>query len=143
MQSIVISGNIGKDADLRQTQGGDDVLSFNVGSKQGYGDNASTNWFRCSLWGKRGRSLQQYLTKGTKVVVNGEFSTSEYEGKTQLNVRVGEVEFMSKGGQSGDTRTGSGSVQGGGGMQAGGFGDDLEDDVPFASSSFLAGLRAS
>lgn len=122
MQNIVVSGNIGKDADLRQTQGGDDVLSFNVAAKQGYGDKASTNWFRCSVWGKRARTLQQYLTKGTKVVVGGEFSTSEYEGKQQLNVRVNDVEFMSKGegGQRQPDSQGRAPAA-----------DDLDDDVPF------------
>lgn len=120
MQNIVISGNVGKDADLRQTQGGDDVLSFNIAAKQGYGDNASTNWFRCSVWGKRARTLQQYLTKGTKVVVGGEFSTSEYEGKPQLNVRVNDVEFMSKGEQRQSDSRGHAPAA-----------DDLDDDVPF------------
>lgn len=128
MQTITISGNIGKDAELRTTQGGDDVLSFNVGSKQGWGDSASTNWFRCSVWGKRARTLQQYLLKGVKVVAQGEFSVSMYEGKTQLNVRVNEVEFMSRaeanGRQADDRRDTTAHTRPA-------FADDLDDDVPF------------
>src|SRR3546814_12547283 len=55
----------------------------------------STNWYRVSLWGKRGESLQPYLIKGVKVAISGEFETSEYEGKTQLNIRANEVDIMS------------------------------------------------
>lgn len=125
MQSIVVSGNIGKDSELRQTQGGDDVLSFNVGSKQGWGDNSSTNWFRCSIWGKRARTLQQHLLKGVKVVAQGEFSVSEYEGKTQLNVRVNDVEFMSR--AAGETKPAQGAAR----NDRPAFADDLDDECPF------------
>src|SRR3546814_10103547 len=83
------------DAELRSTQRGDQVCSFNVGVNQGYGDKKSTNWYRVSLWGKRGESLQPYLLKGVKVAISGEFETSEYEGKTQLNIRANGVDIMS------------------------------------------------
>lgn len=136
MLTITASGNLGKDAELRTTQAGDDVLSFSVGAKQGWGDNATTNWFRCSVWGKRASSLKQHLLKGVKVVVQGEFSVSEYEGKTQLNVRVNEVEFMSR--AAGDAKPQS--SRGGGG---GGFNDDLDDSVPFASCGLAHEHRAS
>lgn len=128
MQTITITGNIGKDAELRTTQGGDDVLSFNVGSQQGYGDRASTNWFRCSLWGKRAKSLKDHLLKGTKVAVAGDLEIGEYEGKTQLNIRVNQVEFMSRAKADGQQRD-SGESRGGGGGSA--FDADLDDDCPF------------
>src|SRR3546814_5023683 len=90
MQTITVTGGVGRDAELRSTQRGDQVCSFNVGVNQGYGDKKSTNWYRVSLWGKRGESLQPYLLKGVKVAISGEFETSEYEGKTQLNIRANE-----------------------------------------------------
>lgn len=124
MQQIVITGNVGKDAELRTTQGGDSVLSFNVGVKQGYGENASTNWFRCSLWGKRADSLKLYLLKGVKVAVSGEFSTNEYEGKTQLNVRVGEVDLMSRAENNGQRQAEKPAAQTT-------WDDDLDSDIPF------------
>ena len=93
MQSITITGALGKDAVQRSTQGGDDILAFNVGVSQGYGDKKSTNWYRCNVWGKRGRSISQYLLKGVKVTVQGELSIGEYEGKAQFDIRVNEVEW--------------------------------------------------
>ena len=85
-------GNLSKDAELRDV-GGHSVLNFNVANNLGYGDKKSVLWLRCALWGKRGESIAQYLTKGTKVFVTGELTTSEYEGKTNLELRVNAVDF--------------------------------------------------
>ena len=96
MQKIFFTGGVGRDAELKQTKAGEDVLTFPVGVSQGFGDNKTTNWFRCNMWGKRARNLQQYLLKGAKVAVAGSLTIGEYEGKAQFNVTVDEVEFMSR-----------------------------------------------
>src|SRR3546814_17897025 len=94
MQTITVTGGVGRDAELRSTQRGDQVCSFNVGVNKGYGDKKSTNWYRVSLWGKRGESLQPHLLKGVKVALSGEFETSDSEGKTQPTIRAHEVDIM-------------------------------------------------
>src|SRR3546814_19282853 len=96
MQTITVTGGVGRDAELRSPQRGGQVCSFNVGVNQGYGDKKSTNWYRVSLWGKRGERLQPYLLKGVKVAMSGEFETSEYEGKTQINIRANEVDIIDR-----------------------------------------------
>ena len=95
MKQITIAGNIGKDAVLRTTQGGDQVAGFSVAVKQ-YGQDAPL-WFDCSIWGKRAASLSPHLTKGSAVTVAGEFGTREHEGKTYLTVRVAEVSLQGGG----------------------------------------------
>jgi single-strand DNA-binding protein len=122
MQSITIAGRIGKDAETRNTQAGDSVTSFSVAVDQRNGRDKTTNWWRVSIWGKRGEALAQYLRKGDNVTVCGEFSVSEYEGKTQLNVRANEVALQ---GGKGDARQEPQRQQ----QQA--PIDDLDDDVPF------------
>ncbi len=94
MKTITIAGNIGKDAETRTTQSGDSVTSFNVAVEDRQGKEKATLWFTCSLWGKRGESLAQYLTKGSKVAVSGDLSTREHDGKTYLQVRVDQVSLM-------------------------------------------------
>jgi len=131
MQTITISGNLGKDAELRTTQSNDDVLSFSVGSKQGYGDKASTNWFRCTIWGKRARNLRDYLFKGMRVVVQGELLIGSYEGKPQYDIRVNEIEFMSRAEQGGRRDDTGGNSSSGRGEQRGSYVDDLDESVPF------------
>lgn len=128
MQFITITGKLGKDAESRQA-GGSDVVSFSVAVDQGFGQKKTTNWFRVSVWGKRGAAIQQYLTKGTAVTVTGELTIGDYNGKPQFDVSAADVALQGGGQQSGG---------GGGGtsqrarpaptpMQS----EDLDDDVPF------------
>lgn len=131
MQKITITGNVGKDATLASTQAGKQVLSFNVGSQQGYGDRASTNWFRCSLWGDRGEKLALYILKGVKVTVHGDLEVGEYEGRTQLNIRVSDVEFMSRADNRGATPVDNEWTTQSGGAANLGADFPLDDDVPF------------
>ena len=88
-----VTGNVGKDASLRQTEGGP-VLGFNVASNTKERGVEVTTWVECSLWGTRGEKLAQYLTKGKKIAVGGEMSHREYDGKTIITMRVSGVDFM-------------------------------------------------
>lgn len=123
MKIIAISGNIGKTAETRTTQGGDNVTSFNVAVEDRSGREKSTVWFSCSLWGKRGDALAQYLTKGSKVSVSGELSTREHDGKTYLQIRADHVTLMGGGERSQDRGTG--------GAPAGGAANGYDEDLPF------------
>jgi single-strand DNA-binding protein len=119
MQTIIVTGRIGANAELRTTQSAQNVCSFSVASDQGFGDKKTTNWFRVSLWGKRGQSLAPYLLKGGIVTISGELEVGEWEGKTQLNINANDI-----------------ALQGGGKPSAASerkddFAADLNDDVPF------------
>lgn len=93
MNVFTFSGNLGNDC-RTNTVSGQTVVNFSVACKSGFGDKAQTNWIDCALWGKRGESLQQYLTKGAQVVVSGELGTREHDGKTYLTVRVNDVSLV-------------------------------------------------
>lgn len=99
MNSITFDGRLAADAELRYTPGGEPVLSFRVASDIGYGDKKVTNWFSCQVWGKRGESLKQYLTKGQQVTVYGQLSLREWQDKEGIkrlspDVRVNELSLM-------------------------------------------------
>ena len=126
MQIITVAGKLGRDSELRRTQGGDAVLSFTVAVDQRNGRDKSTNWYRVSLWGKRGESLQQYLTKGASVTVVGEFSLGEYEGKPQLNIRASDIALQ--GGRQADGSQGAPLEQA---RQHFPAAQELDDDIPF------------
>ena len=130
MKNITIAGNIGKDAETRRTQSGDAVTSFSIAVEDRIPKEKSTIWFRCSLWGKRGESLAQYLTKGSKVAVSGELSIEVYEGKTNLTVKVDQVTLLG-GGQDDNVSRRDTARQAPAGYGAGGR-PDLDDDIiPF------------
>ena len=97
MKTICIAGNIGKDAVTRSTGSGDKVTGWSVAVEERNGQEKRTIWFDCALWGKRGESLAQYLTKGTRVAVSGDLSFREYEGKTILTVRADQVTLLGGG----------------------------------------------
>lgn len=126
MQNITISGNIGKDAELRTVRD-TQVLSFNVGVKNGYGRDAGSVWYRCSLWGAAAAAFANGLTKGTKVFITGELTHDEYEGKAQFNVRVGSIDTGPR--PQGQADNGSQAQAGGGSHTT--WENELDDDCPF------------
>lgn len=91
MNVLTVSGNLGRDAEVRNVAG-TSVANFNVAVKAGFGEREQTIWVRCALWGKQAESrLVDYLKKGQQVVVSGEMSTREHEGKTYIEMRVNQI----------------------------------------------------
>jgi len=123
MQNITICGRIGRDAELRNTHSGDSVCGFTVAVDTRNGREKVTNWWRVSLWGKRGEALAQYLTKGASVTVVGEFSLGEYDGKPQLNIRASEIALQGARQGGSEARTAA--------PQSAGYDDLGGDEVPF------------
>lgn len=130
MQTIIIAGKIGRDAELRNTQGGDSVCSFSVAVDQRDGRDKSTNWWRVSLWGKRGEALAPYLLKGTSVTVTGDFALGDYEGKPQLNIHANGIALQ---GSRGDGSQGTPSEPQR--TNRASHADDMDDSIPFISNS--------
>lgn len=123
MKQITIAGNIGRDAEVRTTQGGDKVAGFSVAVSD---RNKNTTWFDCSLWGKRGEALAQYLTKGAKIAVTGDLTIREHEGKTYLGCNVSEVTLLGGGERRDDSQEGYSNAS------QGGETTDLDGDfIPF------------
>lgn len=134
MKQVILSGRTGKAGELRRTQGGDPVLGFSIAVDDGYGENRSTMWFDCSVWGKRAAALEPHIGKGTALTVIGDLGRREHEGKTYLTVNVRELTLQ--GGKDGDReqRPARQERQQSYGEQSGGsYSRDLDDtdDLPF------------
>jgi len=74
--TIIIVGNLGRDPEMRYTPGGQAVTNFNVATSRQYTSSDGTQvketiWFRVSAWGKTAEVTNQYLRKGSKVLVEG------------------------------------------------------------------------
>lgn len=93
MINVTVAGRLGKDAETRQA-GNSSVTGFSVAGDTGFGDRKQSHWFNCSLWGKRGEAMQQYLSKGQEVVVIGEYSEREYNGNKYKELNVLDVKLM-------------------------------------------------
>lgn len=115
MQILLIAGTVGKDAELRNTQGGDAVLGFSLAVDNGKdrdGNKREATWYDCSIWGKRATVLQGHITKGQKLTLTGRPSAREYNGKAYLQISVNELTFM--GGSNRDSGGYQEPAQGGG-----------------------------
>ena len=84
-QTIIIVGNVGRDPEMRYTPSGQAVTSFSVATNRQYTNNngetvKETIWFRVSAWGKTGEVCNQYLKKGSKVLVEGRLTADPATG---------------------------------------------------------------
>ena len=80
--TIIIVGNVGRDPEMRYTPAGQAVTSFSVATNRNYTNSAGaqvkeTIWFRVSAWGKQAETCNQYLHKGSKVLIEGRLTPDQ------------------------------------------------------------------
>ena len=103
---VIISGNLTRDSELRQTAGGLPVLSFGMAVNDRRKDPTTGEWsdypnfIDATIFGTRAEGVAPYLTKGAKVAIEGKlrWSTWEKDGqkRSKIEVIVDEIEFMSR-----------------------------------------------
>ncbi len=90
----VLVGRLTRDAELKYTNGGQPVCHFSVAtsSRKKKGDQwvDEPSFWDVDLWGKQGESLNQYLTKGKLVAVEGSMRQDrwEQEGQSRMKVQI-------------------------------------------------------
>ena len=103
---VNISGNLTRDPELRSTAGGMPILAFGVAVNDRRRNPQSGEWedvpnfIDCVVFGARAEPLSRFLSKGSKVAVEGKLRYSSWEAKdgskrSKLEVIVDEVEFLS------------------------------------------------
>ena len=133
LNKMMVIGNLGRDPEMRYTPSGQAVTNFSIATNRRYttaeGEaREETEWFRVSVWGRQAESCNQYLSKGSKVYVEGRLRSRSYEtrdGETRFENEIfaNDVRFLSGSG----TRTDDFPREGGGGRDS-----TMEpDDLPF------------
>ena len=113
MNKILVIGNLGSDPEMRYTPSGDAVTSFSVATNRRYTNRDGqtvdeTEWFRVSAWRRLAETTNQYLTKGSKVYVEGRLQSRSYvaqDGQTRFSneINASDVRFLDRRGEvSGD-----------------------------------------
>lgn len=102
---VVISGNLTRDPELRQTASGMPVLGFGVAVNDRRKNPQTGEWedypnfIDCTMFGTRAESLARYLSKGAKVAIEGKLRWSQWERdgqkRSKIEVIVDDLEFMS------------------------------------------------
>ena len=86
VNKVILVGNLGRDAELRFTPGGQPVATITMATTETWNDKQGnrqeqTEWHRVILWGKAAEALQQYLVKGKQIYVEGKLQTRQWEDK--------------------------------------------------------------
>lgn len=98
MNKVFLTGNLTRDPEVRYTQSGKAVARMSIAVNQGYGDKQTTYFFNLQAWEKTAEFCQRYLTKGTRILVEGRLQTYSYQGKdgttkSGVDIVVENIEF--------------------------------------------------
>ena len=119
INKVVITGNLTRDPELRETRDGLQILSFGVAVNDRRKNQQTGQWedyanfVDCTMFGNRAASVARFLSKGAKVAIEGKLRWSQWQAKdgstrSKLTVAVDEIEFLQrkedgKRGMSGET----------------------------------------
>lgn len=89
---ITFVGHLGGEPEMRYTPSGTPVTNFNVASNDQYPNEKGemvkvTTWFRCTSWGKAAEIHNQYLRKGSKVLIEGRLRPDPRTGRPEIWTR--------------------------------------------------------
>lgn len=106
MNKVFLSGNLTRDPEERSTPGGMAVVTFGIAVNERRKNNATGEWedvpnfFDCTMFGKRAVSVSQYISKGSKVALEGRLRWSQWERdgqkRSKVDVIVDDIELMSR-----------------------------------------------
>ena len=151
---VTLIGHLGKSPETKTLPGGDTVTSFALATNRRRKDGDLSTWWNCSMWGKRGETIRQYLSKGDPILVVGEayqrpYTTKDGREGVALEVEVRDWSFVggkgdqnAAGGHQGASRDSGMSQERGDARDAhrasqaaqapsGGGPADYDDDIPF------------
>ena len=102
----VVTGNLTRDADVRQTTNGTLVANFGVAVNDRRKNPQTGQWedypnfIDCALFGQRAEALQRYLAKGAKVAIEGKLRYSAWEDRntgqrrSKIEIVVDDIDFI-------------------------------------------------
>ena len=141
VNKVILVGNLGRDAELRYTPGGAAVATLNLATTEVWNDKGGqrqekTEWHRIVLWGKQAESLQEYLTKGKQIYVEGRLQTRQWDdkdGNKRYTTEIKADRITLLGGGAGGRGSGAdrGGAPMGGGMDEPPMEPITDDDIPF------------
>lgn len=144
---VILVGNLGRDPEMRYLPSGDPVVNFSIAvgrRRRGTDGNwiDETDWFRVNCFRRNAEVADQYLRKGSQVLVDGQLQIRQYtgnDGVERTSVEVNCDNFTMLG--SRDDAAGGGRDLAPAGASPGGEqdprksrdNDDFDDfdDVPF------------
>src|SRR3990172_8245638 len=86
LNKVILIGNLGRDPEIRYTQGGEPIANFSLATSERWTDKGGqkqerTEWHRVEVFGKQAQIARDYLTKGRSVCVEGSIRYEEWTDK--------------------------------------------------------------
>ena len=83
---VQLIGNLGNDPEIVNLDGGNKLAKFSIATNETYknakGEKVTdTQWHNVVAWGKTAEIVENYLTKGNEVAVEGKLIHRSYENK--------------------------------------------------------------
>ena len=140
VNKVMLIGNLGQDPELNYTGSGTAVCNLRLATNESYKDKNDelverTEWHDIVAWARLAEICEQYLTKGSRIYVEGSLQTRSWEdrdGNTRYSTEVKMREMMMLGGEE-RRRDGSGGSRGG---QRGGSRGGSDQSRPDQSSDY-------
>jgi len=91
MNNITVTGNVGRDPELKYTAGNMAVLKFSVADTRGKDDKKHTSWHDVVVFGEQAETAANQLSKGSRVIVTGRIQIDNYEKKDGTKAKKVEI----------------------------------------------------
>ncbi len=80
MNTVVLSGRVGKTPDVRMTPNNTKAVTFSIAiDRKDKSGNKITDWFNCTTWGKTADFVEKYVKSGSAVEVMGSLQTRSWD----------------------------------------------------------------
>jgi len=99
--SVQLIGHVSQEPEIKTLEGGKKVATISIATNEvSYRENGDkveqTQWHRVSAWGKTADIIEQYVTKGKELAVDGKLTHRSYEDKNGdkkfiTEIQVGEI----------------------------------------------------
>ncbi len=137
---VCISGNLTRDPELRQSAGGLPILKMGIAVNDRRKNPQSGEWedvpnfFDVTMFGTRAESVSRFLSKGSKLAVEGKLRWSQWETpegdkRSKVEIIADEIEFLSARGEGGGQ--GGGSGYSAPASKSAPASSPVEEDIPF------------
>ena len=139
INKVILVGNLGRDPEKRYLPSGGAVTNVSLATSRSWKDRDSgeqkekTEWHRVVFFNRLGEIAGEYLKRGSKVYVEGELRTREWEKEGQKHftteIVANEMQMLdSKGGNSDLEKNDNSSVAAPSSLSSS---DMVDDDIPF------------
>ena len=116
---VCISGNLTRDPELRQSAGGMSILKMGIAVNDRRKNQQSGEWedvpnfFDVTMFGTRAESVSRFLSKGSKLAIEGKLRWSQWETpdgdkRSKVEIIADDIEFLSARGEGGGQGGGGG-----------------------------------